>query len=114
MLNWHSLFFLASAIIAAISQGLLKSASLSKKSVKKSILKYFDFKIIIAYILLLCTTLLNTLGYRTNSLITAALISSSTYIFVGFIGVAFFKEKFTCRELFAYALIIAGAIFAIL
>lgn len=110
-MNKYVLLFVVSAAVAAVSQTLLKWASIRSVKKKVSLLRsLLDWRVFLGYMLLLCTTLLNMVGYRYNPLSLGGLVNTLSYVFVGIISMVVFHEKLSSRSLMSYGLIIAGVI----
>lgn len=104
--NW--LYFLLAALLAALSQVLLKKASLRQPAGVSFLRSLLDWRVILGYALLVSTTLLGMLGYRTVPLSVGAFLNAFSYVFVGIFSVVIFHEKMTLQKFLAYALIVLG------
>ena len=101
------MFLLASQLVAASSQMLLKKSAGIQYSSK--IREYLNFFVICGYAMLFVSMLLTTLGYRfSDSYMNVPVLESMGYIFVLLFSRLFFGEKFTRRKLLGVTLIFAG------
>lgn len=102
----YSGILLVGVFISAISQVMLKKASLREYS---SVLQeYINPLVILAYVLFMGTTLLSLLAYRVVPLSMGPILESTSYIYVTIFGVFVFKEEIGRRKLAALALILVG------
>jgi len=99
---------LASALISAFSQLLLKLAA--RKNYNVWWRSYLNGLVIAAYGMFFGTTLFNAIAMRFIPLSLAAALESSSQIFVAFISVVFLKEKLSKRKLAGLTLIVLGII----
>lgn len=102
----YSGILLTGVFIGAISQVMLKKASMRKYG---SVLQeYLNPRVILAYILFVGTTLLSVFAYRVVPLSMGPVLESTSYIYVTIFGVVIFKEALNRRKLTGLALIITG------
>ena len=97
---------LGGVFIGAISQVMLKKASMKKYD--SSIQEYLNPLVIFAYVLFVGTTLLSILAYRGIPLSLGPVLEATSYLYVTFFGVVIFKEKLNRRKILALACIIGG------
>ena len=102
----YSLVLLAGVFISAISQMMLKKATLKKYD---SVIKeYLNPLVIVAYVMFVGTTFLSILAYKGIPLSMGPILEATSYIYVTIFGVTIFKENMNKKKLVALALIIAG------
>lgn len=104
------IIFIVSIFIASISQVLLKKSANEEKKTKLQ--EYLNKNVIIAYILLLASTLLTMTAYKNLELSTGVIIESISYIIIAVLSYFLFKEKITKNKLIGIIMIIAGIIVA--
>jgi multidrug transporter EmrE-like cation transporter len=97
---------LLGTFLASVSQVMLKKAAL--RSYKTKIQEYLNPLVIFAYVIFICTTLLNIYAYRGIPLSMGLVLETTSYIYVTIWGVTIFGEKFNFRKLQALTLIIGG------
>lgn len=102
----YSLILLAGVFIGAISQVLLKKASLKKYD--SPIREYMNPLVIFAYILFVGTTFLSIWAYKEVPLSMGPILEATSYIYITIFGVKIFGEKFNMKKIIALALIIIG------
>lgn len=88
----------------------LKLKKSSTENKEKSRLGIFDLKVIIAYIILVITMIMNIVSYKYVPYKIGPIINTLTYIFVIFFGKIFFNELITKNKLIGSAIIIIGII----
>jgi multidrug transporter EmrE-like cation transporter len=109
---YYVAFLLVGVFISAISQVLLKKAAIKHHS--SVIREYLNWKVIIAYLLFFCSTLISVYAYRGVPLSMGAVLEATSYIYVTIFGVAIFKENINGRKILALTFIISGiAVFAL-
>ena len=104
----YILIFIASCLISAFSQILLKIAA--KGTYRSWIYEYLNVKVISAYIIFFLATLLTVFCYKVVPLSLGAMLESSGYVFVTVLGYVILKEKVSKQKLIGMALVIAGVI----
>lgn len=105
-LAFYTGILLVSVFIGAVSQVMLKKASLRKYD---SILQeYLNPLVILAYALFVGTTLIAVLAYRVVPLSMGPVLESTSYIYVTIFGALLFKEKLNRRKILALFFIIGG------
>lgn len=100
---WCLLF---SVFISAVAQVLLKKVTQQKFS--SPIQEYLNFSVIVAYSIFILATFLTILAYRSVPLSLAAILETTSYLYVTFFGVVIFKERINKKKLLSLALIIVG------
>ncbi len=110
-LLFYSAILLLGTFISAISQVILKKASL--KAYPSKVKEYLNFPVISAYAIFFLATLLSIVAYKVVPLSFGPILEATSYIYVTAFGVLFFKEKVTKKKIIALGLILAGiAIYA--
>ncbi|MBO5479004.1 MAG: EamA family transporter [Clostridia bacterium] len=104
------LIFILSVCIASTSQILLKKSANQTKQNKWQ--EYFNKYVIIAYILLLISTLLTMIAYKNLNLSTGVVIESISYIIIAILSYFLFREKITKSKAIGIIMIVAGIIIA--
>ena len=104
----YSGILLASVLISAISQVMLKKSAL--KTYDSPIKEYLNPLVIFAYALFVGTTLLSVIAYKGIPLSLGPVLESTAYVYVTVFGVLIFKERMTKGKLGALALIICGIV----
>jgi len=107
----YILIFIILVFISNISQVMLKKSS--QITYQSKLQEYFNFRIIVAYILFFSCTILSTLLYKYIPLSLAPILESSGYIFIIILSVIFLKEKISIRKIIGNLLIIVGIIMSI-
>ena len=97
---------LIGVFISAISQVMLKKASMKKYD--SPIKEYLNPLVIFAYVLFVGTTFLSILAYRGIPLSLGPVLESTSYIYVTAFGVVIFKEKLNKKKMLALVCIIGG------
>ena len=104
-----ALFFMAvAALLAAISQVLLKSSA--RRSYARKVQEVLNPRVILAYGLLFVSMCLNILAFRTMDYKFGPVIASTSYIYVLIFGRFFFGEKLNRSKLIGAGLIVAGVV----
>lgn len=102
----YACVLLAGVFISAISQVLLKKASM--KHYDSPIQEYMNPMVIIAYIMFVGTTFLSIIAYKGIPLSMGPVLEATSYIYVTIFGVKIFKEKINKKKILALLLIISG------
>lgn len=102
-----TLILLGGVFLGALSQVLLKKASL--KTYESPIMEYLNPFVILAYILFLSTTFISVMVYRVIPLSLGAILETTSYLYVTFFSVVIFKEKISSKKIGALVLIIFGS-----
>ena len=104
----YSCVLLLGVFISAISQVILKKASMKKHD---SVIKeYFKPFVIFAYVLFVGTTFLSILAYKGIPLSMGPILEATSYIYVTIFGVTIFKEKMNSKKVVALGMIIVGIV----
>lgn len=100
------LLYFLSVFFAVVGQLLLKtSASYPRKNLWAEYLNRYVFS---GYALMLVSSLLTVMAYRTIALSAAPLFSASSYLFIGLFGILLFHEPLTPKKGIGYGLIMLG------
>ncbi len=100
------LLYLLGVFLAVAGQLMLKaSASLSRKNF---FAEYLNRHVVSGYALMLTSSLLTVLAYRTVPLSAAPLFSASSYLFIGFFGILLYHEPLSLKKGVGYGLIVLG------
>ena len=103
----ESYFFMISAVaLASISQLLLKFSA--KKHYKSWLYEYLNVHVIVAYIILLSSTVLTILAFKNLDYKNAPVIESIGYVFILILSHLFLREKITKKQLLGNFVIIIG------
>ncbi len=103
----YVLAFLA-VFVASVSQILLKqSAQMEHKNI---IYKFLNWRVILGYVLLFGTTIINVFAYRGVELKVTPMIESTGIIWVTILAVWFLKERPSKRALLSIAVTVIGII----
>lgn len=95
-----------SVLISGFSQILLKSAANSQHHSKLG--EYLNAKVVIAYTIFLCSTLLTMLSLKVVPLSMAPVVESLNYIFVAIMSKVFLTEKIGKKKAVGLAIIMIG------
>jgi len=104
--EFAALLFILSALLAAISQTMLK-----KSALKQYIHRYQEYAnplVVSSYAILFSTTLINMQAYTVLPYKYGNILTSSSYIFVLVISRFLFGEKITLKKVAGMGLIILG------
>ena len=104
----YSCFMLLGTFISSLAQVLLKKEA--DKEHKSYIAEYLNFRVITAYIIFFCATLLSILAYKVIPLSFGAVLDSTSYIYAAVFGAVFFGEKVNIRKILSLVTIISGII----
>lgn len=107
-LLFYSAILLFGTFISAISQVILKKATL--KTYPSKVKEYLNFPVIFAYVIFFLATLLSIFAYKVVPLSLGPVLESTSYVYVTVFGVVFFKEKITKKKILALGLILLGII----
>ncbi len=99
-------FMLASVVISAFSQILLKKSA--KREHKSAIYEYLNPYVICGYGLLVVSTITTILAYKGIDYKEGPVIESLGFILVMILSFFFFGEKITKKKALGYLLILAG------
>lgn len=100
------IILLTSVLVASVAQILLKVEA--NKEHESGIKEYLNPLVVIAYVMMLGSTVLTMLALRHLPLSHQPLYESVSYIFVSVMGYFLLKERFSKKKLLGLALILAG------
>ena len=104
----HAAFLLLGIFISALSQIMLKKATLKKFD---SIFKeYLNPLVISSYGLYIVTTVLSVVAYKEIPLSLGMVLETTGYFYVTVLGVVILGEKLNMKKMFSLLVIIAGII----
>lgn len=103
---------LLSALVAAISQTILKSAA--NVEYDKKYKEYLNVRVISAYGLFFLSFILGFIALFKVDFATNSIINASSYIFVGVLGYFVLKERINLWKALGLILIIIGIVVAVL
>ena len=106
------LLMLAAALLAAVSQILLKKSA--QKEHKSWIFEYLNVYVVSGYVLLAGSLFLNVWAYQEIEYRYGQAINAVSYVFVLFLSRLFLGEKITPKKLIGNLVIIVGILVAIL
>lgn len=102
------ILFLVSVFISSVSQIMLKkSANISHEN---RIKEYLNPKVIIAYGMFFCSSLLTVLAYKYVSLSLGPVLEASGYIYVSALGFLVLKEKINKKKFTGMLFVLGGII----
>lgn len=104
----YSSLILIGTFISAISQVMLKKATVKKYASKLK--EYLNPLVFFAYVMFVGTTFLSILAYKGIPLSMGPVLEATSYIYVTFFGITIFKEKFNIKKGIALILIITGIV----
>lgn len=104
----YIILYMVSVFIASISQVMLKKAAMRKHD--SFLAEYLNPLVVFAYLLFFGTTLASVIAYKVLPISLGPVLEATSYLYVTFFGVVFFKEKINHRKLLALFLIIIGII----
>ena len=104
--------YLLGVLMATASQLLLKRSAMIKH--ESRLREYLNAPVIIAYALLLASTVLTVLALKTLPVSLAAVLGAMEYVFVTAASWALFHERLSRRMLAGVALILLGVSLAAL
>lgn len=105
-MNEYIWIYSVGVLISCVSQALLKHSTI--KHPERGLREYANVFVASAYMLLLVSLFISSQAIRHFQASLAPVIESSSYIYILFIGKAFFHEKITVKKLFGSLLIIIG------
>ena len=100
--------FMASVLIAAISQILLKKSAMKQYNYKFG--DYLNPYVICAYGLLFLSMMITVYAYKGVDLKTGPVIEATSYIYVAVLSAVFLKEKISNKKKVGLLIIIAGIV----
>ncbi|MBQ7964968.1 MAG: EamA family transporter [Ruminococcus sp.] len=107
-MNNYYWFMIASVVVAAFSQILLKVSA--KKQYDSIIKEYLNPWVIIGYSMMVLSTILTVLAFRGIEYKNGPIIESLGYILVLILSFVFFQEKITWKKTLGNVLILVGVI----
>ena len=102
------LVLLMSIFISSVSQVILKKSTF--KHYDSVIKEYMNVPVILGYSMFLLATIMSVFAYRAVPLSLGVAMEATSYLYITFFGVVFFKEKLTKQKIFSLALIISGVL----
>ena len=108
----YTMIFLLSVFISSVSQIILKISANLKYNNK--IKEYLNFKVIFAYMLFFCSSLLTIWAYKEIPLSMGPVFEASGYFWVAVLGKVLLKEEIGKKKLIGILIIIIGIIVACL
>lgn len=100
--------FMASVLIAAISQILLKKSAMKQYNYKFG--DYLNPYVICAYGLLFLSMMITVYAYKGVDLKTGPVLEATSYIYVAVLSAIFLKEKISNKKKVGLLIIIAGIV----
>ncbi len=100
--------YLFSVFISSCAQILLKSSALETH--ENIVKEYINWKVILAYSILLCASLITIYAYQGVPLSLGAVLESSAYIYVAILSYCILKEKITIRKGIGMIIILIGIV----
>lgn len=108
-MNLFYLIVIAGIFASSCSQLLLKKSAI--KTHKSLIAEFINWRIILAYIILLGSMFINIMGYKNGIQVKdMPILESLGYIFVPILSSIYFNEKIQARTILSISLIILGII----
>ena len=108
-LSKFTLFLVASVVVSAFSQVLLKIGA--KREYSSGLRQYLNFPVLSGYALMVLSTLLSMLAFHFGvAFKDSPVIESLGYVLVMVLSRIFFGEKITRRKLIGNLMIMAGII----
>ena len=110
-MEWMNISYLLaflSVFIASVSQILLKQSAQTEH--KNFIFKFLNWRVILSYVLLFGTTIVNVFAYRGIELKVTPMIEATGIIWVTILAVCFLKERPSKRAVLSIVITIIGII----
>ena len=110
-MEWMNISYLLaflSVLVASVSQILLKQSAQTEH--KNVFLKFLNWRVILGYVLLLGTTVINVFAYRGVELKVTPMIESTGIIWVTILAACFLGEKPSRKALLSIVVTVAGII----
>ena len=104
----YIILFLVSVFISSVSQIMLKKSA--NISYENKIKEYLNPKVIIAYGMFFCSSLLTVLAYKYVSLSLGPILEASGYIYVSVLGFLVLKEKINKKKFTGMLFVLGGII----
>ena len=109
----YSLILLASVLVSAISQVMLKLSA--NRQHQSALGEYANPLVVGAYALFVLSTLMTIYAYKEVPLSLGPVLEATSYLYVTAFGVIIFKERVSPKKLLALVLIVGGiCVFALL
>lgn len=103
---WYICVMLISVFLGAVSQVMLKKSAQKKYNTRWQ--EYCNPLVFFAYLLFAGTTLLTIIAYKRVPLSLGPILEATSYIYVTFFGVIFFKENINIKTILSIFCIILG------
>jgi len=94
--------------VASCSQIMLKSSA--NRVYERKLFEYLNSKVIIAYVLLLISSVIGMYVLRHINLSSVAALTAFGYLFVPILSRLFFKEKINVKQVVGVFLIVVGVV----
>ena len=110
-MEWMNISYVlafSEVFVASLSQILLKQSAETEH--KNIIYKFLNWRVILGYVLLFGTTIINVFAYRGVELKVTPMIESTGIIWVTILAVWFLKERPSKRALLSIAVTVIGII----
>lgn len=104
----HAAIMVVGVFIASVAQVLLKKEAMI--SHESRIKEYLNLRVVVAYGMMLASTLFSVLAFRVIPISLGGILDSFGYLFVTFFGYTIFKEKITKERVIALIMIVSGII----
>lgn len=101
----------AAALVAAVSQVLLKKSAQKKHN--GLIREYLNGYVLTGYAMLMLSLLMNMWAYQGIEYRFGPVINASSYVFVMILGRLFLHEKITAEKFWGVVLIISGILISV-
>jgi multidrug transporter EmrE-like cation transporter len=109
----YSLILLASVLVSAVSQVMLKLSA--NRTYESAVREYANPLVVGAYALFVVSTLLTVYAYKEVPLSLGPVLEATSYVYVTAFGVLIFHERVGAKKLLALGLIVGGiCVFALL
>lgn len=102
--------FLASVLLASVSQVLLKKSANIKYN--NFLREYLNFYVIVAYGLFFLSSMMSTVAYKRVPLSLGSVLDTTSYLYVTFLSYFILRERISRRKMFGLVLILLGIIVA--
>lgn len=108
--NFAAVLFLICVLASSCGQVFLK---IGAKKQYKGIRQYFNFYVVVGYVIFFAMTLCSTYLYRYISIVIGTIWDSFGYVFVSILSIICFKEKWSKKKTIGILFIIIGTIFVL-
>lgn len=105
-MNNGTWFLVAGVFIAACSQILLKKSALQER--ETILQEYLNWRVIKGYLMMVVSTVLTILAFRTMDYKNGPVIESLGYVFIMILSRFLLQEKITKKKIIGNLLILAG------